>query len=335
MTDSVFDTAVTRRFGTRLPIVAGGLMWLGDAAYVSACARAGIMGFLTAASFPDDGALIDEIAKCRDMARGRPFGVNVSMLPKLVPGERTAAVFTEIADAGIGVVETSGRNPEPYMAQLKDAGITVLHKVPSVRHAVKAQSVGVDMVSIVGAECGGHPGLDMVGSLVNMALAERRLEIPFLIGGGIGAGSQIVAALAAGASGVVIGTRFLVADEVTAHPAYKTALTRATERDTTLTMQSVRNTIRSLANETTREVARLERENPDGGIDRLMPLVKGAIGREAYETGDVAWGMLSAGQSLGLTDEMKPLADIVADLEAEAATALDRLRVAVPERKSA
>ncbi|MBJ3764182.1 nitronate monooxygenase [Maribius pontilimi] len=329
MTDPVFDTAVTRTFGTRLPIVAGGYMWLGDAAYVSACARAGIMGFITAASFPD--TLTDEIARCRDRAEGKPFGVNVSMLPKLVPGEKTADVFREIADAGITVVETSGRNPEPYIPQLKDAGITVLHKVPSVRFAVKAQSVGVDMVSIVGAECGGHPGMDLVGSFVNMALAERRLEIPFLIGGGVGAGSQIVAALAAGASGVVIGTRFLVCEELSAHRGYKQAMVDATERDTALTMQTVRNTIRTLANETTEEVARLERENPEGGIDQLMPLVKGTIGRRAYETGDVSRGMLSAGQSLGLTDAIKPLAEIVAQLEHEAETALKRLR---PERMS-
>ncbi|SEN10703.1 NAD(P)H-dependent flavin oxidoreductase [Palleronia pelagia] len=330
MTDPVFDTAATRAFGTRLPIVAGGLMWLGDAAYVSACARAGIMGFLTAASFPD--TLDAEIAKCRDMAEGNPFGVNVSMLPKLVPGEKTADVFKQIADAGVRVVETSGRNPEPYIPQLKDAGITVLHKVPSVRFAVKAQSVGVDMVTIVGAECGGHPGMDLVGSMVNMALAEERLDIPFLIGGGIGAGSQIVAALAAGASGVTIGTRFLVCEELTAHPGYKQAMVDASERDTDLTMQTVRNTIRTLKNETTKEVARLERENPEGGIDQLMPLVKGTIGRQAYASGDVSWGMLSAGQALGLTDAIKPLAEIVAELEHEAEVALARLR---PERRTA
>lgn len=330
MTDPVFHTAATAAFGTRLPIVAGGLMWLGDAAYVSACARAGIMGFLTAASFPD--TLSAEIATCRDLADGKPFGVNVSMLPKLVPNERTADVFREIADAGVTVVETSGRNPEEFIPLLKDLGLTVLHKVPSVRFAVKAQSVGVDMVTVVGAECGGHPGMDLVGSMVNMALAEERLDIPFLIGGGIGAGSQIVAALAAGAAGVTIGTRFLVCAELSAHRDYKQAMVDASERDTALTMQSVRNTIRTLTNETTREVARLERDNPGGGIDQLMPLVKGTIGRKAYESGDVAWGMLSAGQSLGLTDRISPLADIVAELEFEAGVALARLR---PERRTA
>lgn len=326
MTDPVFDTAVTRTYGCRLPIVAGGLMWLSDAAYVAAGARAGIMSFITAASFPDPADLRREIASCREMCAGLPFGVNVSMLPKLVEGERTADTFRLIADEGVRFVETSGRNPEAFLPILKDAGIIVLHKVPSVRYAVKAQSVGVDMVSIVGAECGGHPGLDLIGSMVNQALAERRLDIPFLIGGGIGAGSQIIAVLGAGAAGVVIGTRFLVADEIWAHAGYKRALVAASERDTALTMSSVRNTIRTLKNETTDIVGRLETDTPDIGIEALMPYVSGAIGRRAYETGEVSRGMLSAGQALGLTDHTAPLADIVAQLESEATTALARLR---------
>ena len=326
LANPVFDTALTRAFGLRLPVVAGGLMWLSDADYVAAGTRAGVLSFLTAASFPEADDLRAEIARCRDLAEGRAFGVNVSMLPKLVPGEKTADVFRLIADEGVAVVETSGRNPEPYLPILKDAGITVIHKVPSLRFAEKAQSIGVDMVTIVGAECGGHPGMDLVGSMVNLGLAERRLRIPFLLGGGIGAGSQIVAALADGASGVTIGTRFLTADEIGAHADYKRALVAATERDTVLTMASVRNTIRTLRNETTGIVARLEAENPQGGIDRLMPHVAGRIGRLAYETGDTAYGMLSAGQALGFTGAQQPLADIVAALEAEALAALARLR---------
>lgn len=332
--DPALETPLTRAFGLRLPVVAGGLMWLSDARYVSAGARTGILSFLTAASFPDPDDLRREIGRCRDMAGGRPFGVNVSMLPKLVPGEKTGDVFRLIADEGVRVVETSGRNPEPYLPILKDAGVTVIHKVPSVRYAVKAQSVSVDMVSIVGAECGGHPGMDLIGSMVNLALAERRLDIPFLIGGGIGAGSQIVAALAAGAAGVVIGTRFLAADEIGAHPAYKSALVAAGERDTALSMASVRNTIRTLRNETTEIVARLEAEDPGIGIEALMPYVSGAIGRRAYETGDVSRGMLSAGQSLGLLGRAEPLAAMIATLEDEAAVALARLRPAPAARKA-
>lgn len=329
--DAAFETPLTRAFGLRLPVVAGGLMWLSEAGYVAAGARAGVLSFLTAASFPEPDDLRAQIRRCRDLSEGRPFGVNVSMLPKLVPGEKTADVFRLIAGEGVTVVETSGRSPEPYLPILKDAGLTVIHKVPSLRHAQTAERIGVDMVAIVGAECGGHPGMDLVGSLVNLALAERRLRIPFLLGGGIGAGSQIVAALAGGAAGVVIGTRFLAADEIAAHDGYKQALVAADERATVLTMASVRNTIRTLRNETTDIVARLEAEDPEGGIERLMPHVAGRIGRQAYETGDVSRGMLSAGQALGLLDTRQPLAGIVAELEAEALRALARLRPATQD----
>ena len=326
VTDPVFNTAVTRAFGTRIPIVAGGLMWLSNADYVAAGARAGIMSFITAASFPEPGALSREIARCKELSEGRSFGVNVSMLPKLVEGDQVEDTFELIAKEGIRFVETSGRNPEAYLPMLKAAGITVLHKVPSVRYAIKAQSVGVDMVSIVGAECGGHPGMDMVGSLVNQALAQQKLSIPYLLGGGFGTGAQLIGALAAGACGVVMGTRFLVADEIKAHRDYKQALVNATERDTALTMQSVRNTVRTLRNETTEQLQKLETENPDIGIAGLMPYVAGAIGRKAYETGDVSRGLLSAGQALGLTNALAPLVDIVDQLELESLDALRRLR---------
>jgi len=330
-----WDTEVTRRLGTRLPIVAGGLQWLADAPYVSAAAQTGIIGFVTAASYPERADLRAEIRKTRRLCGDLPFGVNVSMLPKLVPGDQTEDIFRTIADEGVSVIETSGRNPEPYMPLLKELGFTVLHKVPAVRYALKAQAVGVDMVSIVGAECGGHPGMDMIGSFVNAAMAGRDMRIPFLIGGGVGHGSQLVAALAMGAAGVVMGTRLLVSEELTAHPDYKQALVNATERDTALTMGSVRNTIRTLANETTAEVARMEAENPDVTIQDLLPLVSGKIGKAAYETGDISRGMLSAGHALGLTDNVEPMADIIARIEAQAAEAWGRLQGAVSRQEAA
>ncbi len=328
----VWTTPLTDQLGLRLPILAGGLQWLADADYVTAAATSGIMGFITAASFPEQADLRREIQKARTLCGGLPFGVNVSMLPKLVPGEQTEDIFRLIADEGVTVIETSGRNPEPYMPLLRDLGLTVIHKVPAVRYAVKAQSVGVDTVSIVGAECGGHPGMDMIGSFVNAAMAGRDLEIPFLIGGGVGHGSQLVAALSMGASGVVIGTRLLVSEELNAHPGYKQALVDASERDTALTMSSVRNTIRTLANETTAEVTRMEQENPQVTIQELLPLVSGKIGRKAYETGDVSRGMLSAGHALGLTDKVEPMADIIARIEVEAMQAMGRLDGVLTQR---
>jgi len=320
-----YRTAATELFGIRLPVVAGGLQWLADADYVSAAGRAGIIGFITAASFPDIPTLRDEIRKCRDLCDGAPFGVNVSMLPKLVQGERTNEIFALIVDEGVKFVETSGRNPEAYLPPLKEAGIVVLHKVPAVRYAAKAQSIGVDAVSIVGAECGGHPGLDVIGSFVQAAMADEQITIPYLIGGGVGTGSQVIAALAMGAAGVVVGTRFTVAEEIWAHEGYKQRLIDADERDTQMIMQSVRNTVRALRNETTEIVARYEAEHDDVTIQDLLPFVSGRIGRKAYETGDCSHGVLSVGQSVVFADAIEPLADIVRRFEQEMMKASRRL----------
>jgi len=328
MSQIAFRNAITELFGTRLPIVAGGLMWLADADYVAAASRAGIIGFITAASFPEPQALRAEIRRCRELCEGGPFGVNVSMLPKLVPGEKTREVFELIVDEGVKFVETSGRSPEEFLPLLKEAGVKVLHKVPAVRFAVKAAALGVDAVAIVGAECGGHPGLDMVGSFVNAAWAESQLDIPYLIGGGIGRGSQLAAALAMGASGVVVGTRFAVADEIWAHADYKQRLVDAGPTDTELSMQSLRNTVRTLRNETTAAVKEIEAQNPDVTIQDLMPMVAGKIGRNAYVTGDWSKGLLSAGQSLAFVDRVEPLAEIVRRFERDMWQAMGRLVIA-------
>ena len=300
-------------------------MWLANAEYVAAAAKAGIIGFITAATFPNINDLRAEIRKCRDLCEGKPFGVNVSMLPKLVPGEQTQTIFELVADEGVKFVETAGRDPSEFIPFLKSAGIKVVHKVPAVRYAVKAQKAGVDAVTIVGAECGGHPGMDMVGSFVNAAWAQNQLSIPYLIGGGVGHGSQIVAALAMGASGVVVGTRFLVANEIWAHTDYKQRLIEAQPTDTDLCMSSVRNTVRSLRNETTAAVKALEAENPNVTIADLMPYVAGKIGREAYLSGDWRKGILSAGHALAFVERLDSLADIVGQLRHEMTQSLARI----------
>lgn len=314
----------TSLFGTRLPIVAGGLMWLSNARYVASAANAGILGFITAASFPDGNDLRNEIRKCRKMSNGAPFGVNISLLPKMVSSEKSLDIFKLIIEEDVKIVETSGRSPESFLPLLKEAGVKVIHKVPAVKYARKAQQMGVDAVSIVGAECGGHPGMDLIGSVVNSAMALEQLDIPFLIGGGIGHGAQIVAALAMGAAGVVIGTRFLVAEEICAHEKYKQALVTATENDTTLCMQGIRNTVRSLKNKTTEKVQQMEKEKTDVKIEDLLPYVSGEIGRTAYATGDTSHGILAAGHALAFVHKIEPLADIVASLERQADKALLR-----------
>ncbi len=325
-----FSTPVTRLFGTSLPIVAGGLQWLADARYVAAAGRAGIIGFITAASHASTASLHDEILRCQDLAQGSPFGVNISMLPVPAPHERLEETLDLVLRLGVRFVETSGRSPEPYLPLLHGAGVKVLHKAASIRHALKAQSIGVDAVSVVGAECGGHPGTDLVGTMVQGALAGHRFDIPVLLGGGIGTGAQALAALALGVDGVTIGTRFLVAEEVWAHRAYKETLVRANESDTALIMQSVRNTVRAFRNETTAAVLELERDHPDGNFERLRPHVAGLLGRRIYETGESSRGTLSLGQAVAFADRIEPLADIVRRLEAEMAAALAALQRFMP-----
>lgn len=323
---TVIVTPATDLFGTRFPLVAGGLQFLADANYAAACAHAGIIGFMTANHFPDDASLRDEIRRAQDLAGDLPFGVNIAMLPKSAAHERIEQIVDVVAKEGVRFVETTGRSPDPYLPTLKSAGIKVLHKVPGLKYAEKAQSVGVDMVTIVGWECGGHPGPNAIGSIVNAALAKQRLKIPYLIGGGLGHGSQILAALAMGASGVLMGTRFLASSEIPAHDDYKAALCAATENDTTISLWSVRNNARTLINDTTRIVAELERADPDAGIGPLMPHVSGAVARQTYADGDTSRGMVYAGQALGFVSKSQPVAEIVDTLIAEFEAARDHLR---------
>lgn len=323
--EPVFDTRITRLFGIAHPILAGGLQWLAEARYVAAAAEAGVMGFITAASIPDNESLIAEIRRCRVLSGGRPFGVNVSLLPKLAKHERVDDIMKVIVDEGVRFVETAGRSPAEYIPMLHGAGIKVIHKVPAVRYAVSAEEAGVDAVSIVGYECGGHPGMELVGSFVQAAMAARALKIPYCMGGGVGTGAQIAAALAMGADGVIIGTRFLVAEEIWAHHSFKEKVAAARESDTILVMQSVRNTMRILRNQTAEAVAEIEARG-EGSLETLLPLVAGRIGREAYVSGDTSRGALAMGQALAFTNTIEPLADIVASLMREAVAATDRLK---------
>jgi nitronate monooxygenase len=220
-------------------------------------------------------------------------------------------------------VESAGRYPAPYMAALHAAGARVMHKAPSLRHAATAEKLGVDAVCLVGAEAGGHPSGDQIGTLVQATLLARKLAIPTIIGGGFGTGEQIIAALALGIDGVAIGTRFLVADEIWANRAYKDTLVRADETATTLVMQSVRNTTRALANDTTAAVRAME--SAGTSLEQLMPLISGKVGRETYTSGDGAKGILSVGQAVAFADQIEPLAQIVQRLEDQMRDALARL----------
>jgi nitronate monooxygenase len=320
----LFRTRITELYGIRLPVIASGLMWLANADYVGAAVNAGLMGFMTSASFPDPDDLRNEIRRCREITRGKPFGVNIGVQAADKSETRIARVLDVVIGEGVQFVETYGHNPEALLPRLHDAGIKVLHKVPAVRFARKAQSVGVDAVTVIGAEAGGHPGMDLVGTMVQAGVAAREIRIPLLVAGGIGTGAQLVAALALGADGVAIGTRFLVAEEIWAHRSYKERLLALDETQTALILRSLKKTQRTLANAKTKLVEQLEREH-GGDIEVLLPHITSRLARRAYETGDYQQAVLSLGQSVAFADRIEPLAAIVARLEEEARAALERL----------
>jgi NAD(P)H-dependent flavin oxidoreductase YrpB (nitropropane dioxygenase family) len=318
-----FKTRITDLYGIRLPVIASGLMWLAEPVYVAAVARAGLIGFMTSASFPDTTALRAGIRKCRDLSEGKPFGVNIMIRVSRDGTDRVTPLIDAVIDEGVKYVETAGNNPEAYLKRLKDAGIIVLHKVPGVRYAKKAESLGVDAVTVVGAEAGGHPGIEPVGTMVAAAAAARKIKIPLIVAGGIGTGAQMVAALAMGADGVAMGTRFLVSEEIWAHRKYKERLVAAGETDTTLLLQSMRNTQRALKTEHVAMIQQLEHEQAD--TKALLPHIMGTHAHKAYDTGDFEKAMLSCGQGVVFADKIEPLAAIVDRLEIEARAAMDRL----------
>jgi nitronate monooxygenase len=320
-----FKTRITELYGIRLPVIASGLMWLAEPVYVAAVARAGLIGFMTSASFADPAALRAGIRRCRELSEGKPFGVNVMIRISRDGTDRVTPLIDAVIDEGVRYVETAGNNPEAYLKRLKDAGIIVLHKVPGIRYAKKAESLGVDAVTVVGAEAGGHPGVEPVGTMVIAAAAARQIRIPLVVAGGMGTGEQLVAALAMGADGVAMGTRFLVSEEIWAHRAYKERLVAAGETDTALLLETMRNTQRALKTGHVAMIQQLEKSRP-GDTAALLPHIMGTIGRKAYESGEFDKAMLSCGQGVVFADRIEPLAAIVDRLETEAHAAVTRLR---------
>lgn len=323
--DTPFKTRITDLYGIRLPVIASGLMWLADPVYVAAVARAGLIGFMTAASFPDVAALRTGIRRCRELSEGNPFGVNIMIRASRDGTDRVNPLIDAVIEEGVKFVETAGNNPEAYIRRLKDAGIKVLHKVPGVlRYVKKAEALGADAVTVIGYEAGGHPGVEPVGSIVAGVAAARAVKIPVIVAGGLGTGEQLVAALALGAEGVAMGTRFLVSEEIWAHRQFKERLVAAGETDTTLLLQSMRNTQRALKTGHVAMIQQLEQAQPVD-TQAILPHIMGTVGRKAYETGEVEKAMLSCGQGVVFADKIEPLAAIVDRIEAEARVAMGRL----------
>lgn len=300
-------TQITEMLGIKYPIIQGGMQWVGTAELASAVSNAGGLGILTALTQPTPEDLKKEIARCRTMT-DKPFGVNLTILPSITPPPY-AEYMQVIMDSGIRIVETAGNNPRDYAPKFKAAGIMVVHKCTSVRHAVSAERHGVDIVSIDGFECAGHPGEDDVTNLILIPAAVRALKIPVIASGGIGDGRAMAAAMALGAQGINMGTRFMCTVEAPIHPDVKAALVKASERDTNLIFRTMRNTSRVLKNAVSDEVVAMEKSGAK--FEEVRHLVAGARGKVAIRSGDVNGGIVSAGMVVGLIDDIPTCRDLL------------------------
>lgn len=302
-------TRITELLGTQYPIVQGGMQWVGRAELAAAVSNAGAFGILTALTQPTPEHLVKEIARCRTMT-DKPFGVNLTILPTATPPPYEAYLDAAL-DNGIKVLETAGNNPKEFIAKAKARGVKIIHKCTAVRHALSAERNGVDAVSIDGFECAGHPGEDGIGSMILFAVTAKKLKIPLIASGGIADGRTMAAAFALGVEGVNMGTRFCVTREAPIHDNIKQLLVNKSERDTLLIFRTLHNTGRVLKNSVSEQVVAIE--NRPGGCEfkDIHHLVAGAKGREALETGDESAGLIWAGQTVGLIDDVPTCAELI------------------------
>lgn len=319
----MLKTRLTELLDIEHPIIQGGMMRVSTAELVSAVANAGALGFLTALTQPSPEALVAEVERTRSMT-DRPFGVNLTVLPSLTPppyDEYARAIIK----SGVKMVETAGRSPEPFMPAFDAAGVTVIHKCTAIRHALKAQKVGCAAVEIDGFEAAGHPGENDIPSLVLVPRTVDELDIPVIACGGFTDGRGLVAALAMGADGISMGTRFLATQEAPVHENVKQKLVEATELDTQLIFRKFRNTARVYRNSVAREVAEIE-SCPDSHFDDVAELVSGTRGAVVLDTGDVEHGIWAAGISAGLVHDIPTVSDLVTRIVADAEAIIrDRL----------
>lgn len=306
-------TRVSELLGTRYPIMQGGMQWVGYAEMAAAVSNAGGFGVLTALSQPTPEALAAEIKRCRELT-DQPFGVNLTILPSITPPPYEAYLDVVIG-SGIKVLETAGNNPKEFIVKAKAAGVKIVHKCVAVRHALSAERNGVDAVSIDGFECAGHPGEDDIGGMVLIPAAASRLKIPIIASGGIGDGRGLAAALVLGAEGINMGTRFCATQEAPIHDNIKQALVAAGERDTRLIFRTLHNTARVLKNAISVEVVEAEKQGCK--FEDIRHLVAGARGKAALAAGSPDDGIVTAGQIVGLIDDVPSCEELIQRMVAE------------------
>jgi len=315
-------TRITELLKIKYPIIQGGMHYVGFAELAAAVSNAGGLGTITALTQKTPGDLANEISKCKDLTEN-PFAVNLTFLPSLAAPDYPGYVKA-IIDGGVKIVETAGRNPQQVMPYLKDAGIKVIHKCTSVRHSLKAQEIGCDAVSVDGFECGGHPGEDDIPNFILLPRAADELEIPFVASGGMADGRSLVAAMALGADGMNMGTRFIATKEAPVHENVKQALLAASELDTKLVMRPLRNTERVLKNNAA--IRLLEKEQALGEkltIDDVIDEVAGVYPKVMLD-GEMEAGVWSCGMVAGLIHDIPTCAELVARIMSEARSILEK-----------
>ncbi|WP_218018841.1 NAD(P)H-dependent flavin oxidoreductase [Novosphingobium rosa] len=300
-------TRITQILGIEHPIVQGGMMWVGTADLASAVSNAGGLGIITALTFPTPDALRAEIERCRSLT-DKPFGVNLTLLPSVNPppyGDYRRAII----ESGVRIVETAGHNPQEHIDEFKSHGITVLHKCTAVRHALSAQRMGADVISIDGFECAGHPGEDDVPGLILIPTAANQVEVPLLASGGFGDGRGLAAALALGAEGINMGTRFCATLEAPIHDGIKQFLVAGDARATDLIFRSFRNTARVARNDISQAVRQAEARGE--AFEAVAPLVKGIRGAQGLASGDPQHGVVTAGMVMELIHDIPSCRELI------------------------
>ena len=317
----MIKTKITEMFGIQHPIIQGGMHFVGFAEMASAVSNAGALGIITGLTQPSPKDLANEIAKCHDMT-DKPFGVNLTFLPGFANPDYPGYIDS-IVKGGVKIVETAGRSPEKYMPLLKDAGIKVIHKCTSVRHSLKAEKIGCDAASVDGFECGGHPGEDDIPNMILLPRAAEELSIPFVASGGMGNAQQLVAALAMGAEGINMGTRFMATKEAPIHQNVKDALVEATELDTTLIMRPLRNTERVLKNTAVDRILQKEKDLGDKlQIQDIFGEVAGVYPK-IMKDGTMDAGAWSCGMVAGLIHDIPTCKELVERIVSEAETIIN------------
>jgi len=311
----MLKTRFTEMFGVEVPITCGGMTRVGKAELIAAVANAGALGFVTALTPGSPEKLEAEIKKTRDLT-DKPFGVNLTILPTITPVPYDEYVKV-IVESGIKIVETAGNNPQPFLPAFKTAGVKVIHKCTTARHAVKAEKVGVDCISIDGFECAGHPGEDDVGGLILFPVTADKVKIPIIASGGMADARGLVAALALGCDGANMGTRFMATKEAPIHESVKQAIVANDERATDLIFRTMHNTARVAKNAISQEVVAIEKRGNATFAD-VKDLVAGTRGGQVYETGDTDYGIWSAGQTQGLIHDIPTCKELVARIVPEA-----------------